>query len=327
MSIIDVTGLSKEYKTLKKKKGLKGSLANLFHPEYERIKAVKNVSFSIEQGEMVGFIGPNGAGKSTTIKILSGILYPTSGTVLVNGFIPYSQRKRYVGSIGVVFGQRSQLWYDLPVEDTFQLLKYIYRIPHDQFVRNVAIFNELLGIHEFAAKPVRQLSLGQRMRAEFASAMLHSPEIVFFDEPTIGLDVLAKQRVREFISYVNKEYGTTMLFTTHDMQDIEKTCPRIIVIDKGEKIWDGSVNAIKDRFGSERFLVAEFAEEYSSIEVEGAIVSDLGNGKKKLSFGAKQSSGEIITRLTSRYSVSDISIKEPEIEEIIRDIYQGKIVV
>ena len=326
MNIIEVENLCKTYRITKKEEGIRGAFKNIIKPTYEYKKAVKDISFSIKKGEMVGFIGPNGAGKSTTVKMLSGILYPTSGTIKVNNYVPYKQRKEYVKNIGVVFGQRSQLWYDLPIVDTFQLLKRIYKVPDKIFKENLEIFNELLGLKDFSAQPVRQLSLGQRMRAEFAAALLHSPDIVFFDEPTIGLDVVAKQKVREFITFINKEKGTTMLFTTHDMQDIEKTCGRIIIIDKGDKVYDGSIENIKGKYGRERVLIAEFAEKCQDLNIKDVVVADLGENKKKITFNKdKYTMGEIITQLTSKYTIVDLTVKEPEIESIICGIYEGGI--
>ncbi|MDE6674977.1 MAG: ATP-binding cassette domain-containing protein, partial [Acetatifactor sp.] len=231
MSFIEVNEVSKAFRVSKRSAGIPGMLANLVVPKFERKQAVNNISFSIEQGEMVGFIGPNGAGKSTTIKMLSGILYPDTGSVRVNGYIPYRQRKEYVGSIGVVFGQKSQLQWDLPVIDSFELLKAIYRVPDEVYQRNLSRFTEMLDMSGFINQPVRQLSLGQRMRADIVAALLHSPQIVFFDEPTIGVDVVGKETIRNFICELNARDRVTMLFTTHDMQDIEKTCKRLIIID------------------------------------------------------------------------------------------------
>ena len=233
--LIEVKNISKTFQVSKRSKGIPGMVANLFVPRYEKREAVRNVSFSIGRGEMVGFIGPNGAGKSTTVKMLSGILYPDRGGIEVNGFIPYRQRKSYVGSIGVVFGQKSQLQWDLPVIDSFELLKAIYRVPEEVYRNNLDRYTEMLNMGSFLNQPVRQLSLGQRMRADIVAALLHSPRIVFFDEPTIGVDVAGKEKIREFIRELNSRDKVTMLFTTHDMQDIEKTCKRLIIIDRDRK--------------------------------------------------------------------------------------------
>ncbi|MBO7638497.1 MAG: ATP-binding cassette domain-containing protein, partial [Treponema sp.] len=235
-------------------------IANMFVPKYEIKKAVNELSFNIEKGEMVGFIGPNGAGKSSTIKMLSGILCPDKGSIKVNGYIPYKQRKSYVKNIGVVFGQKSQLQWDLPVIDSFELLRAIYRIPEDKYKKNLERFTEMLDMKGFIKQPVRQLSLGQRMRSDIVASLLHSPDIVFFDEPTIGVDVIGKETIRSFIKQLNKEDKVTMIFTTHDMQDIEQTCNRIIIIDKGSLMYDGSLHDIRSKYGTARRLIAEFNE-------------------------------------------------------------------
>lgn len=281
--IIEVTGVKKFYKIAKREKGFFQTLKTLFRREYEIKKAVNDISFSIKKGEIVGFIGPNGAGKSTTIKMLSGILYPDAGKVVVNGYIPWKQRKQYVKNIGVVFGQKSQLNWDLPLIESFELMKYIYRIPQKKYEENLEKFTKLLDMESFINQPVRQLSLGQRMRGDIVAALLHSPEIVFFDEPTIGLDVVAKEKIREFIKYINQTEATTIIFTTHDMQDIEKVCERLIIIDLGKKIFDGSIEEIKQKYANSK-----------SIEIP------LEDGVKQIK-------------------------AEPEIEGIIRDIYEGKV--
>jgi ABC-2 type transport system ATP-binding protein len=246
-TIIRVDSLRKAFKVSKRPRGFLGHVANLFAPMYETRMAVNGISFAIDQGEAVGLIGSNGAGKSTTMKMLSGILYPDSGSIEVAGFVPYRQRREYVANIGAVFGQKSQLSWDLPVIDSFDLLKHIYRVPEETYRANLAYFTELLGLASFIHQPVRQLSLGQRMRADITAALLHSPKLVFFDEPTIGLDVVVKERIREFVCRLNRERGVTILFTTHDMQDIERTCKRLIIIDNGVKLYDGTVDGILDK--------------------------------------------------------------------------------
>ncbi len=326
MPLIEVKNLVKDYKLNVRKKGLLGSIQGLIVPEYKMKRAVDNISFAIEKGEMVGFIGPNGAGKSTTVKMLTGILVPTSGSISIGGLSPSRDRKRNAMKLGVVFGQRSQLWWDLPVVDTFELLRYVYKIPEKTFKSNMELFNELLDINAFMSQPVRQLSLGQRMRADIAAALLHDPEIIFFDEPTIGLDVIAKEKVREFIRFINKEKGTTMLFTTHDMQDIEKTCQRMIIIDQGTTIYDGTVQHIKDSFGTARTLVVDFSENVGKIDIPGVEVVDEKDRKKWLRFQKEQVSvSSLIYELTQMYGIVDLTVQEPEIEGIIREIYQGGI--
>jgi len=326
MPLIEVKNLVKDYKLNVRKKGLLGSIQSLLVPEYEMKRAVDNISFSIEKGEMVGFIGPNGAGKSTTVKMLTGILVPTSGTISIGGLSPHKDRKRNAMRLGVVFGQRTQLWWDLPVIDTFELLKYIYKIPEETYKNNINMFNDLLEINEFMSQPVRQLSLGQRMRADIAAALLHDPEIIFFDEPTIGLDVIAKEKVREFIKYINKEKGTTMLFTTHDMQDIEKTCKRMIIIDEGTTIYDGTVEHIKESFGTSRILVVDFAENVDDFTMPGVEVVDRKDRKLWLKFHKDEVQiSNLVYELTQKYGIVDFTVQEPEIEAIIREIYQGGI--
>ncbi len=327
MSIIDVSNLTKDYKLNVRKKGLIGSIQSLIIPEYKLKRAVENISFSIDKGDMVGFIGPNGAGKSTTVKMLTGILSPTTGEISILGMSPSKERKKIATKIGVVFGQRTQLWWDLPVGDTFDLLKYIYRIPEKVFRSNMEMYNELLGLNEFISQPVRQLSLGQRMRADIAAALVHNPDIILFDEPTIGLDVIAKEKIREFIKQVNKERNTTMLFTTHDMMDIEKTCRRMIIIDGGVIIYDGTVEQIKRRYGTTRTLVAEFGKLDENIVLpEGVDVVEKKENKIYIHFNKDDIQvSNLISHLTAKYNILDLTIQEPEIEAIIREIYEGGI--
>lgn len=326
MALIEVTDLIKEYKLNVRKKGLTGAIRSLLVPEFKLKRAVDSISFSINKGDTVGFIGPNGAGKSTTVKMLTGILAPTSGTVTIGGLSPFKERKKNAMRIGVVFGQKTQLWWDLPVIDTFDLLRHIYRIPAPAYKRNLAMFSEMLGLQDFIHVPVRQLSLGQKMRADIAAALLHDPEILFFDEPTIGLDVVAKEKIREFITYVNREKGTTMLFTTHDMDDIERTCNRMIIIDKGTKIYDGTVEDIKRTYGNDRIMVVEFGEKADPIYIPGVELIDAKDNRMWLKFHKDEIQASLIlNRLTQKYSISDFTVQEPEIEGIIRDIYLGGI--
>jgi ABC-2 type transport system ATP-binding protein len=260
MSFIEVKNVSKDFKISKRDKGFRNSVKALFHPEYQIKKAVNNVSFDIDKGELVGYIGPNGAGKSTTIKMLSGILLPTSGTVTVDGRFPYENRQDNAMRIGVVFGQRSQLFWDLPMEETFDLYRKMYRVEETRFKRNVDFYVELLGMQDFLRTPVRQLSLGQKMRANISLALLHDPDIVYLDEPTIGLDVVAKDRIRHFVKEINKEKDTTIILTTHDMDDIEQICKRLIMIDMGQVIYDGLLDDFKQKYSGGNTIIAEFAE-------------------------------------------------------------------
>ncbi len=336
-SFIEVKNVSKSFKVSKRAKGIPGTIANLFVPKYEEKKAVVDISFSIEEGEMVGFVGPNGAGKSTTIKMLSGILYPDNGEITVNGYTPYKQRKDYVGSIGVVFGQKSQLQWDLPVIDSFELLKAIYRIPEAMYKKNLDRFMEMLDMSEFIYRPVRQLSLGQRMRADIVAALIHSPKIVFFDEPTIGVDIVGKEKIRSFIKELNAEDKVSMIFTTHDMQDIEKTCNRLIIIDKGSKVYDGSIQNIKEKYGTTRQLEVEFEENYDIASMKDIMkdvmrhvdikeLNESGGRKKQFIFENTEVQIDVLmNQLLQNYGIKDINVSEPEIERIIGKIYSGEV--
>ena len=322
MGLIEVREVSKTFRINKRQAGVTGMIANLFVPKYEKKEAVKNIGFTIEEGEMVGFIGPNGAGKSTTIKMLSGILFPDQGEIRVGGYIPYRQRKDYVGSIGVVFGQKSQLQWDLPVIDSFELLKAIYHVPDEVYRQNLDRFTQMLDMGGFINQPVRQLSLGQRMRADIVAALLHSPRIVFFDEPTIGVDVVGKERIRNFIRELNEQDNLTMIFTTHDMQDIEKTCDRLIIIDEGAKIYDGTLQDIRLQYGTSRQLDVEFSRQEEIAPIDKVEILELEHNKKRFVFESRDVQiNELMNHLLNNYSVRDINISEPEIESIIRRIY------
>ena len=328
MSFIEVKNISKEFKVNKRSKGIPGMIANMFVPKYEIKKAVQDLSFTIEKGEMVGFIGPNGAGKSSTIKMLSGILCPDKGSITVNGFIPYKQRKSYVGNIGVVFGQKSQLQWDLPVIDSFELLRAIYRIPKEKYQKNLERFTQMLDMKSFINQPVRQLSLGQRMRADIVASLLHSPEIVFFDEPTIGVDVIGKETIRNFIKELNEQDKVTMIFTTHDMQDIEQTCKRLIIIDKGSLMYDGSLHEIRSKFGTSRRLVAEFNEETTVAPIKEVVIDDLKDRRFSFTFDNNVVDVNMLMKeILGNYSVHDITVEEPEIESIIQKMYNGEVSV
>lgn len=329
MSFIEVNEVSKSFRISKRSAGIPGMLANLVVPKFETKVAVKDISFSIEEGEMVGFIGPNGAGKSTTIKMLSGILYPDKGSIKVNHFTPYKQRKDYVGSIGVVFGQKSQLQWDLPVIDSFELLKAIYRIPEERYQKNLHRFTDMLDMAGFINQPVRQLSLGQRMRADIVAALLHSPKIVFFDEPTIGVDVVGKETIRNFICELNEKDKVTMIFTTHDMQDIEKTCKRLVIIDKGSKVYDGSLSGIRDTYGTTRQLDVEFTTECTVAPMDKVEIRELdapGGRKKRFLFENREVQiDSLMSTLLTTYHIRDLTVSEPEIEGLIRKIYNGEV--
>ena len=285
------------------------------------VRAVQDLTFSIEAGEMVGYIGPNGAGKSTTIKMLTGILVPTSGELRVAGLEPSRQRTELARRIGVVFGQRTTLWWDLPLRDSFALLQKIYRVPDQRFHENLDRFVELLDLGDQLDTPVRQLSLGQRMRGDITAALLHDPEILYLDEPTIGLDVVSKGRLREFLRALNAERGTTLLLTTHDLQDIEALCDRVIVIDHGTSVYDGSLAGLHAQGGSTRTLVVDLVDEAPPIDVPGAAVRRVEGPRQWLAFPADASAAPIVAAVASAYDVADLSIQEPAIEDVIRDLY------
>ncbi|WP_439939714.1 ABC transporter ATP-binding protein [Nocardia sp. N13] len=287
----------------------------------EEVLAVHGLTFSVEAGEMVGYIGPNGAGKSTTIKMLTGILVPTGGHVRVGGLDPSRDRVELARRIGVVFGQRSTLWWDLPLRDSFELLQKMYRIPAERYRDNLDRFVDLLDLGAQLDTPVRQLSLGQRMRGDITAALLHDPEVLYLDEPTIGLDVVSKGRLREFLRALNAERGTTLMLTTHDLQDIEALCDRVIVIDHGTAVYDGSLAGLHAQGGSTRTLVVDLVDEAPPIDVPGATVRKVEGPRQWLSFAADASAAPIVAAVASAYDVADLSIQEPAIEDVIRDLY------
>jgi ABC-2 type transport system ATP-binding protein len=287
---------------------------------------VDGISFEIMPGELVGYLGPNGAGKSTTIKMLTGLLVPSGGELRVNGQVPWQERPRYVARIGAVFGQRTTLWWDLPVIESLDLLQHIYKIPPERFERNLSEFRTLLDLDEFINRPVRSLSLGQRMRADLCAAMLHDPVILFLDEPTLGLDVVAKERIRRFIQAINRERGTTILLTTHDLSDVEKLCERIMIIDHGRLLFDGQLETLRDRFGGKRELVVDFAEDYADASIEGAEVIEQTGSRVTYAFDRKAlPASDLIGLLSTRYRIQDLSVREPEIEATIRRIYEERL--
>jgi ABC-2 type transport system ATP-binding protein len=288
------------------------------------VRAVDGVSFAIQPGEMVGYVGPNGAGKSTTVKMLTGILVPSSGFVRVLELEPSRRRVDVARRIGVVFGQRTQLWWDLPLLDSFELLRHIYRVDADRYRSNLARFTDVLELGPFLATPVRQLSLGQRMRGDLAAALLHDPDILFLDEPTIGLDVVAKARIREFLAEINREHGTTVLLTTHDMDDIERLCRRILMIDHGHVIYDGDLDAFRQRYGGDSVLIVDLAEPGPPVEVDGASVEKVEGPRQWLRFSRERiSAAQLIATVAARYPLQDLSISDPEIEDTVRRVYEG----
>lgn len=320
--VIVANELSKGYKISKRNPGIVGGLKSLFHKEYEEVNALNGVSFQIREGELVGYIGPNGAGKSTTIKILSGILTPDSGQCEVLGKIPYRDRIDYVKNIGVVFGQRTQLWWDLPVIDSFQLLKDIYKIPMGDYQQNKKELIKWLDLDGFLNTPVRQLSLGQKMRCELAASLLHSPQVLFLDEPTIGLDAVSKLAVREFIKKLNKERGVTVILTTHDMDDIETLCNRVIIIGKGKILLDGSLKSLRDKVSKDRRLILFFDQGTNGFSIEGTTLISKESNRLIIDFNPDIITPEaLITTLSSKYKIKDILIENPPIEEIIAKLY------
>lgn len=323
MAIIQVRELSKSFKVSVSKTGRLAALRNLFSFEHTLKVAVDRVSFDIDKGDMMGYVGPNGAGKSTTIKMLTGILVPSAGEVVVDGLVPHRDRMRLARRIGVVFGQKSQLWWDVPVIESLRLLKEIYKIPTSTYQANLELFHDLLDLHEFQDTPVRQLSLGQRMRSDLVAALLHNPDILFLDEPTIGVDVVAKDRFRSFIRQLNRERQVTVLLTTHDMSDIEKVCERMMIIDNGRIIYNGSIAGIKERFTPYRVLVVDFAEGVSEVKIAQAELIEREGQRARFRFNRQHvSASELITELAQQHRVRDISVEEPEIEEIVRKIYE-----
>ncbi len=320
---IQVWNLHKKFRVYRHHRGAWGAIRNLFSRQYQTIHAVNDVSFEILPGELVGYLGPNGAGKSTTIKMLSGLLVPTSGDISVLGRIPWRQRREHVSKIGTVFGQRTTLWWDLPVIESLNLLKYIYKIDDRRFQKNMTEFQEILNLDMFLDIPVRSLSLGQRMRADLCAALLHDPPVVFLDEPTIGLDVVAKERIRQFIQHINAERKTTIILTTHDISDIARLCKRVIIIDHGHLIYDGPLETLQERFGDSRELVVDFAEEAADFSINGAKISHREGLRVTYQFQREEvTASQLINRLSSKYRIQDLSVREPEIEATIRRIYE-----
>ena len=290
--------------------------------ERREVRAVDGISFRVEPGELVGYVGPNGAGKSTTVKMLTGILVPSGGRVAVAGLDPARRRIELARRIGVVFGQRVQLWWDLPLRDSFELLRHIYRVPHERWRANLDRFSEVLELEPFLETPVRQLSLGQRMRGELTAAMLHDPEILFLDEPTIGLDVVAKVRVREFLADVNRERSVTVLLTTHDLADIERLCSRLLIIDHGRVIYDGTIERLIERYGEERTLVVDLEEPAPPLEVEGARVVRIEGPRQWLRFRRREmTAAQLTAAVASRAPLVDLTVEEPDIADVVRRIY------
>jgi len=323
MPIIETRNLRKVFRTPKRYSGPLGALRGLVSRERVERIAVEGVTMSLEAGELVGYIGPNGAGKSTTIKMLTGILVPTSGLVRVAGIVPSEARIRNARNIGVVFGQRSQLYWDLPLRESFALLRAIYAIPAARYKRNYDDFVESLAMAAFLDTPVRQLSLGQRMRGDFAAAMLHDPPIIYLDEPTIGLDVIAKETIREFVARVNAERGTTVVLTTHDLADVERLCRRIVLIDEGRVVYDGTVDALRENYGTHRTLVITLAEDARDLAVPDLELAERDGDTVRLRFDRRILAADVaIRRVAERYAIRDLALEEPDLESIVRTIYR-----
>ncbi len=331
--MIEVVGATKIFKKPVREKGLWGMLKTLFSFKFEEKVAVDNVSFTIQDGEIVGYIGANGAGKSTTIKMMSGILTPTSGKVLIDGKEPYHAKHRMevLKHVGVVFGQKTQLWWDLPLIETFELLKHIYEIDETEYQERMAYFNEVLGLQEFASSQVRTLSLGQRMRADLAAALLHNPRILFLDEPTIGLDVLVKENIRKAIKEIHAKYNTTIVLTTHDMSDIENLCSKIVIIDRGKVIFNDKIEKIKEQFGDIREIKVDLEKE-SAENVDLAVFQSMfpdhvwvnqENNTLLIRVDANQLSiSSVLAYVFQQYAVSDVKIGESSIEHVVKQLYE-----
>lgn len=323
MSFITVRNIRKTFKVAKRNSGVKAALKSFFKKEYVYVDAVNNISFEIEKVEIIGYIGPNGAGKSTTIKILSGILTPDSGVCLVDEMIPWQDREKYVKNIGVVFGQRSQLWWDIPAEDTFDLLRDIYKIDENEYQKTKKELVELLNLEKIIKIPVRQLSLGQRMQCEIVASLLHKPKILFLDEPTIGLDAVSKKVIREFIKKINREQKVTVILTTHDMSDIEALAKRIILIGKGRKLYDGSLKNLKEKYDNLKYITIHTSDNIKQLRKKGIV------NQKKTSIGYKFiidiriiSISNFLNYLSEKFNIVDIEIDNENIDNIIVKLYQ-----
>ena len=332
---IEVKQLRKEFKSYSSRSGLKGAFRDLLTRNYKIIPAVNDISFTVKQGEMVAYIGENGAGKSTTIKMLTGILTPTSGEIIVNGMNPHREREKFTRTIGVVFGQRSQLWWDIAVQESFRLLKKVYKVSDEQYNEHMEHVIKTLDIGPLLDKPVRKLSLGQRMRCELAAALIHNPPLLFLDEPTIGLDVLVKLKIREFLKEINEKYQTTILLTTHDLGDIEALCDRVVMLDSGEIIYDGELQSLKDNWAEDKEVHFQFMNQVKQAELDALSlpfsVAWEYDEKNQTFIAVIKDEGDHISQLISSvvtsFKIKDIKIHETSIEEIVRNIYEKGMVL
>ncbi|VGQ18821.1 antibiotic transport system ATP-binding protein [Streptococcus pyogenes] len=330
MVMIEVSHLQKNFSKTIKEPGLKGALKSFVHPQREIFEAVKDLSFEVPKGQILGFIGANGAGKSTTIKMLTGILKPTSGYCRINGKIPQDNRQDYVRDIGAVFGQRTQLWWDLALQETYVVLKKIYDVPEKAFRKRMDFLNEVLDLNEFIKDPVRTLSLGQRMRADIAASLLHNPKVLFLDEPTIGLDVSVKDNIRRAITQINQEEKTTILLTTHDLSDIEQLCDRIIMIDKGQEIFDGTVTQLKQSFGKMKSLSFELKPGQEQVVSQFMGLPDITVERHELSLdiqydSSRYQTADIIQKTMADFAVRDLKMTDVDIEDIVRRFYRKEL--
>lgn len=328
--MIEVSHLQKNFSKTIKEPGLKGALKSFVHPQREIFEAVKDLSFEVPKGQILGFIGANGAGKSTTIKMLTGILKPTSGYCRINGKIPQDNRQDYVRDIGAVFGQRTQLWWDLALQETYVVLKEIYDVPEKAFRKRMDFLKEVLDLNEFIKDPVRTLSLGQRMRADIAASLLHNPKVLFLDEPTIGLDVSVKDNIRRAITQINQEEETTILLTTHDLSDIEQLCDRIIMIDKGQEIFDGTVTQLKQSFGKMKSLSFELRPGQEQVVSQFMGLPDITVERHELSLdiqydSSRYQTADIIQKTMADFAVRDLKMTDVDIEDIVRRFYRKEL--
>jgi len=321
MPIIKVSHLKKYYQVYEKEPGLRGAIKSLISRRYGEVKAVDDISFKIQEGELVGFIGPNGAGKTTTLKCLSGLLYPTAGKIEILGFNPYERKKDFLCQISLVMGQKNQLWWDLPAFDSFLLNKEIYEVPDEEFKKIVAELSEILDIKDILKVPVRKLSLGQRMKAELVAALLHSPKVLFLDEPTIGLDVIMQKKMRDFIHEYNRRGKSTIILTSHYMEDVKELCRRVIIINKGKIIFDGVLEEIIKKYATHKVLSVVFDKWVDPKEVASIGEVKYYNYPKATFLVPRQNSNLAAGQLLQKFPVADLNIEEPEIEDIIRKLF------